>query len=457
MTSFRTDSTPSRDRRPAASTTGVEEEFLLVDAERLRLATAAEKVLALADNGDGTVHDEGTCCQVESATPWPPPWTSWPGIWPPSGCVSPTPPPRTAAASSPGRRCSPWRARRRCGTRPGGSSRRPGTGADRHPDRLRLPRPRRHTGPRHRREGGHPHTPLAAHPARPRRQLALLGRPGHRLRELARGDLDALAHGGPAPVFSGAADYRRAVDTLLDTGAALDRRMVYWDMRPSASWPTLEVRVADVSSTVEEAVLQAALVRALVATARDAVREGARRRPYATTSSPSRAGAPPATGSKGRPSIRGPPRPVRPSTWPENSSNSSAPRWSRRTTTRAWPSRSTGCAVAARARRGSGARTSGADGWRTRCGCWPTRPRAADVRALRAREQGPARGTWTRHAEQAPGTRRRPARVHASRASGAAVTASASVGTTRQTAVRRVRARARAGQDVVNAVVRTSS
>jgi glutamate---cysteine ligase / carboxylate-amine ligase len=43
--------------------------------------------------------------------------------------------------------------------------------------------------------------------------------------------------------------------------------MVYWDVRPSAHLPTVEVRVSDVPSTVDEAVLLATLVRALVATA----------------------------------------------------------------------------------------------------------------------------------------------------------------------------------------------
>jgi carboxylate-amine ligase len=43
--------------------------------------------------------------------------------------------------------------------------------------------------------------------------------------------------------------------------------MVYWDVRPSSHLPTVEVRVADVAATADEAVLLAALVRGLVATA----------------------------------------------------------------------------------------------------------------------------------------------------------------------------------------------
>ena len=47
----------------------------------------------------------------------------------------------------------------------------------------------------------------------------------------------------------------------------LDPGMVYWYIRPSARYPTLEVRACDVLPTVDLAVLVAALTRALVATA----------------------------------------------------------------------------------------------------------------------------------------------------------------------------------------------
>lgn len=50
--------------------------------------------------------------------------------------------------------------------------------------------------------------------------------------------------------------------------------MIYWHVRPSSHVPTLEVRVSDVVATPEEAVLLAALVRALVATALADVRRG---------------------------------------------------------------------------------------------------------------------------------------------------------------------------------------
>lgn len=69
---------------------------------------------------------------------------------------------------------------------------------------------------------------------------------------------------GPPPRFDSAAHYDEVVDTLQAAGALVDRGTVFWDVRPSATHPTLEVRVADAALTTDEAVLYAVLVRALV-------------------------------------------------------------------------------------------------------------------------------------------------------------------------------------------------
>ncbi|CRK56071.1 FIG074102: hypothetical protein [Alloactinosynnema sp. L-07] len=81
---------------------------------------------------------------------------------------------------------------------------------------------------------------------------------------------------GPPPYFESAAHHRETVAMLRESGAASDGRMVYWDVRPSAHLPTVEVRVADVAGTAAEAVLLAALVRGLVATALTELRRGRR-------------------------------------------------------------------------------------------------------------------------------------------------------------------------------------
>lgn len=72
---------------------------------------------------------------------------------------------------------------------------------------------------------------------------------------------------GPPPYFASTADYDAAVGMLLSTGAIVDRKMVYWDVRPSVTYPTVEVRISDIPATVEETALLATLVRATVMTA----------------------------------------------------------------------------------------------------------------------------------------------------------------------------------------------
>lgn len=79
---------------------------------------------------------------------------------------------------------------------------------------------------------------------------------------------------GPPPYFASADAYEQYIATLLDAGALVDRGTVFWDIRPSANLPTLEIRVADVPITAAESAAFAALVRALAVTALDRVRRG---------------------------------------------------------------------------------------------------------------------------------------------------------------------------------------
>ncbi len=72
---------------------------------------------------------------------------------------------------------------------------------------------------------------------------------------------------GSYELFGDVETYERAGAALVATGAALDDAMIYFDARLSARYPTVEVRVADVCAEAEDAVLIAALVRAMVATA----------------------------------------------------------------------------------------------------------------------------------------------------------------------------------------------
>ena len=81
---------------------------------------------------------------------------------------------------------------------------------------------------------------------------------------------------GPPPYFESVAHYDAEVSMLLDCGAMLDDGMLYWDIRPSSKFPTVEIRVADVPATAAETVLLATLSRAAVMTALNAYDRGER-------------------------------------------------------------------------------------------------------------------------------------------------------------------------------------
>ncbi len=73
---------------------------------------------------------------------------------------------------------------------------------------------------------------------------------------------------GPPGHVETAADYDAMVDELIASGTISDAGMVYFDIRPSAHLPTVELRVCDACPDVEDVVLIAGLFRALVARAR---------------------------------------------------------------------------------------------------------------------------------------------------------------------------------------------
>ena len=81
---------------------------------------------------------------------------------------------------------------------------------------------------------------------------------------------------GPTEIFGSAQAYADHLRRLLETGVPLDEGMAYFDARPSRKYPTLEIRVADVCLDPRDAVLVAALARALVETG---AREWAENRP----------------------------------------------------------------------------------------------------------------------------------------------------------------------------------
>lgn len=72
---------------------------------------------------------------------------------------------------------------------------------------------------------------------------------------------------GVPPWFDSAADLQASIERRVRCGVSVDAGMTAWLARPSPRFPTVELRVADAATTLSETLLQAALTRALVATA----------------------------------------------------------------------------------------------------------------------------------------------------------------------------------------------
>lgn len=71
-----------------------------------------------------------------------------------------------------------------------------------------------------------------------------------------------------------AAEYDRVLDDLIASGVIADKKMAYFDVRPSSHAPTLELRVCDATPVVDDAVLIAGLFRAAVRRAEKAIESG---------------------------------------------------------------------------------------------------------------------------------------------------------------------------------------
>lgn len=76
---------------------------------------------------------------------------------------------------------------------------------------------------------------------------------------------------GAPPRFESADEYDRYIGMLIRTGAIPDGKTVYWSVRPSSRFPTIELRTCDACPRLSEAVAIAALTRAVVAAAAEGV------------------------------------------------------------------------------------------------------------------------------------------------------------------------------------------
>jgi carboxylate-amine ligase len=64
---------------------------------------------------------------------------------------------------------------------------------------------------------------------------------------------------GLPETFASYSEFRRHMDTLIETGVIADTSRIWWDLRLSARYPTLETRVMDSCTTLEDSVCLAAL------------------------------------------------------------------------------------------------------------------------------------------------------------------------------------------------------
>ncbi|EFL88692.1 carboxylate-amine ligase [Ahrensia sp. R2A130] len=74
---------------------------------------------------------------------------------------------------------------------------------------------------------------------------------------------DAMPRTGLPPQFDSWAAYRNSVDALVEAGVLDDATKIWWDMRPSDKYPTIEIRICDVCPKVDDALAVASLIRCL--------------------------------------------------------------------------------------------------------------------------------------------------------------------------------------------------
>ncbi len=88
---------------------------------------------------------------------------------------------------------------------------------------------------------------------------------------------------GVPPIMRSYGEYQELLDALVATGSVPDGSKIWWDVRPHHAYPTLEFRVCDVCTRVEEAVCLAAVLQAIVAKIYKLRRDNMTFRVYPTT------------------------------------------------------------------------------------------------------------------------------------------------------------------------------
>jgi len=91
---------------------------------------------------------------------------------------------------------------------------------------------------------------------------------------------DELPRTGLPARFDSYGEYRRHLDMLIGAGLIEDATKIWWDVRPSARFPTLEMRITDVCTRVDDSATIAALFVSLLSALVRLRRENQRWRIY---------------------------------------------------------------------------------------------------------------------------------------------------------------------------------
>ena len=71
---------------------------------------------------------------------------------------------------------------------------------------------------------------------------------------------DALPRTGLPERFASWAEYQRHINVLMDAGLIEDSTRIWWDLRPSARFPTLETRIMDVCTRLDDTIALTSLL-----------------------------------------------------------------------------------------------------------------------------------------------------------------------------------------------------
>ena len=74
---------------------------------------------------------------------------------------------------------------------------------------------------------------------------------------------DELPRTGPPEQFNSYSDYQRTVAVMVKAGLIEDATKLWWDVRPSARFPTVEMRISDMPPLLDDTIAIAAMYRCI--------------------------------------------------------------------------------------------------------------------------------------------------------------------------------------------------